>query len=81
MCALPSTERGWQDALHILAKPKSSRACGPDAIHSELIAAGGEGYRRALGTLCAEVSREGAPILWKGATWRPFLARQATHVE
>ena len=28
--------------------------------------AGGQGYRRALGVLCAKMSGEGAPILWKG---------------
>ena len=53
------------DALHVLSKPKSGRAFGPDAIPSELIAAGGQGYRRALGALCAKVMREGAPMLWK----------------
>ena len=42
------------------------RAFGPDAIPSKLIAAGGQRYRWALGALCAKVSREGAPILWKG---------------
>ena len=62
--ALPSTEREWEDALRVL--PKSGRACGPDAIPSELIAAGGQGYCRALGALCAKVSFEGAPIFWKG---------------
>ena len=64
--SLPSAEREREDALHILAKTKSGRACGPDAMSSELIAAGGQGCRRALGALCAKVSREGAPILWKG---------------
>ena len=39
----------------------------------ELIAAGGQGHRPARSALCANVSREGAPILWKG-TWRPSLA-------
>ena len=39
---------------------------GPNAIPSKLIAAGGQGYRRALGVLCAKVSKEGAPMLWKG---------------
>ena len=58
-CALPGTERGREDALHFLSKPKSGRAFGPDAIPSELIAAGGPGYRRALGALCAL-------MLWKG---------------
>ena len=43
--ALPGTEREWEDALHVLSKPKSGRAFGPDAIPSELIAAGGQGYR------------------------------------
>ena len=64
--ALRSTELEWEDVLHTLAKPKSGRACGPDAIPSELIAAGGQGYCRALGALCAKMSGEGAPILWKG---------------
>ena len=45
---------------------KSSRAFGPDAIPSELIAVGGQGYRRALDVLCAKVLKEGAPMLWKG---------------
>ena len=62
----PDTEREWEDALHVLSKPKSGRAFGPDAVSSELIAAGGQGYRRALGVLCAKVSKEGAPMLWKG---------------
>ena len=65
-CVLPGTEREWEDALHVLSKPKSGRAFGHDAIPSELIAAVGEGYRRALGVLCAKVSKEGAPMLWKG---------------
>ena len=56
----------WEDAFHVLSKPKSGRAFGPDAIPSELIAAGGQGYRWALGVLCAKVSKEGAPMLWKG---------------
>ena len=64
-CVLPGTEREWEDALHVLSKPKSGRAFGPDAIPSELIAAG-QGYRRALGVLCAKVSKQGAPMLWKG---------------
>ena len=38
-CALP-------DARHVFSKPKSGRAFGPDAVPSELIAAGGQGYRR-----------------------------------
>ena len=62
----PDTEREWEDDFHVLSKPKSGRAFGPDAIPSELIAAGGQGYRRALGVLCAKVSKEGAPVLWKG---------------
>ena len=53
-CVLPGTEREWEDALHVLSKPKSGRAFGPDAISSELIAAGGQGHRRALGVLCAK---------------------------
>ena len=61
--ALPSTEREWEEALHVLAKPRSGRVCGPDAIPSELIAAGGQGNHRALGALCAKVSKEGASIL------------------
>ena len=65
-CALPGTESEWEDALHVLSKPKSGRAFGPDATPSELIAAGGQGYRRALGVLCAKVLKEGAPMLWKG---------------
>ena len=52
-CALPGTEREWEDALHVLSKLKSGRAFGPDAI-------------RALGDLYAKVVREGAPMLWKG---------------
>ena len=55
------------DALHVLSKPKSGRAFGPDAITSELIAAGGQG----LGALCAKVSKAGAPILWKGGDMAP----------
>ena len=46
--------------------PSSGRAFGPDAIPSELIAASGQGYRRALGALCAKVLNESAPMLWKG---------------
>ena len=42
----------------------SERRC--DAIPSKLIAAGGQGHRRALGVLCAKVLKEGAPMLWKG---------------
>ena len=57
--AFPKTELEWEEALHTLPKPTSGRACGPDAIPSELIAAGGQGYRRALGALCAKVVREG----------------------
>ena len=73
--ALRSTELEWEDALHTLAKPKSGRACGSDAIPSELIAAGGEGYRRALGALCAKMSGEGAPILWKGGDMAAVLRK------
>ena len=40
-CALPGTEREWEDALHVLSKPKSGRALGPDAIPLELIVASG----------------------------------------
>ena len=47
--ALPKTELEWEEALHTLAKPKSGRACGPDAIPAEVIAAGGQVHRRALG--------------------------------
>ena len=65
-CALPGTEREWEDALHVLSKPKSGRAFGPDAVPSELNAAGGQGYRRALGVLCAKVLKEDAPMSWKG---------------
>ena len=65
-CALPGTEREWENAFHVLSKPKSGRAFGPDAILSELIAAGGQGYRRALGAFCAKMLKEGAPMLWKG---------------
>ena len=71
-CVSPGTEREWEDALHALSKPKSGRAFGPDAIPSELIAAGGQGYRRALGVLCAKVSKEGAPMLWKGGDMAAF---------
>ena len=39
---LPRAELEWEDALHTLARPKSGRACGPDAIPSELVAAGGQ---------------------------------------
>ena len=66
--ALPSTEREWEDALHVLAKPTSGRACGPDAISLELIAAGGQGYRR-----CPEKELR---FFGKVATWRPSLAKQ-----
>ena len=46
--------------------PSPVGAFGPDTIPSELTAAGGQGYRQALGVLCAEVLKEGAPMLWKG---------------
>ena len=76
-CALPGTELEWEDALHVLSKPKSGRAFGPDAIPSELIAAGGQGCR-ALGALCAKVSNPRKVLRFCGreATWRPFLLRQ-----
>ena len=78
MRALPSTEREWEDALHILAKPKSGSACGPGAIPSELSAAGGQGYRRGLGGFCV-VSRERAPIAVEGE--RHGGRSWATHTE
>ena len=65
-CALPGMECEWEDALHVLSKPKLGRAFGPDAIPSETIAASGQKCRRALGALCAKVLKEGAPMLWKG---------------
>ena len=71
--ALPKTELEWEDALGTLAKSRLGRACGPDAISSELIAAGGQGYRRALGQ---GGQGGGSGSLERRATWRLPLAKQ-----
>ena len=70
--ALPQTLDEWQAGFSaILARTKSGKATGPDAISYELLKASGADGARAWSQLCVKVAREGAPLEWRGGCLFP----------